>query len=64
MVRSLGDTRAEDNIRLEERQRRRQELINEWKEKGLSTEEVLLNAIQYDKEAEKRKKRRTVSGKT
>ena len=60
--RKLGESKADQERRLQERLKRRQELIQQREEKGLNCDEAILDAIQDQEEEvklkEERKKRK------
>ena len=60
--RKLGESKADQERRLQERLKRRQELIQQREEKGLNWDEAILDAIQDQEEEvklkEERKKRK------
>ena len=60
--RKLGESKADQERRLQERLKRRQELIKEREGKGLNCDEAILDAIQEEEEEvtmkEERKKRK------
>ena len=55
LQRKLGETKADQERRLQERLKRRQDLIKEREEKGLSCEEAIIDAIQDQEEEEQKK---------
>ena len=58
LKRKLGETKADQERHLQGRLKRRQELIKEREDKGLSCEEAILDAIQDQEEEEQNKEER------